>query len=240
MNFEYFMYQKIAHNTYGSFSKFIIRICTAAVTLSVAAMIISTCLMDGFQFEIKSKVSNFWAHIHIKPYSLTRSMGENPISADSTLLRRLKETKGVRNVQMVAYKGGIINTAEAFEGTVLRGVSREGMGELSKFIVSGSMIHAFSDTGRSNEILISRRIGDKLQLKLNQSLILSFMGNQIQRRKFVISGFFNTGIESFDNQYTIVNIEAIQKINRWSADSIHAYEVFIGEDMAQKGGESGD
>lgn len=234
MSFEYFMYQKIAYNTYGSFSKFIIRICTIAVTLSVAAMIISTCLMDGFQFEIKSKVSNFWAHIHIKPYSLTRSMGENPIGADPVLLHNLKKAKGVRNVQMVAYKGGIINTADAFEGTVLRGISREGMGELAQFIVAGTMIHAYSDSAMDNEILVSKRIADKLQLKLNQKLILSFMGNQIQRRKFVISGFFNTGIESFDNQYAIVNLEAIQRMNRWSADSIHSYEVFLSDDAEQK------
>ncbi len=73
MNTELFIVRKIAFSNSRSFSSFIIRISIVAVALSVAVMIVASSFINGFQTEIRNKVFAFWAHLHIRPYSLADS-----------------------------------------------------------------------------------------------------------------------------------------------------------------------
>ena len=68
MNFPFFIAKKIAFSKGESFSRFIIKIAIGAVALSMAVMIISTSLINGFQQTISDKVFGFWSHIVIAPY----------------------------------------------------------------------------------------------------------------------------------------------------------------------------
>ena len=46
-------------------------------------------------------------------------------------------------------------------------------------------------------------------------------------RKFKISGIYVTGIELFDDHYTIVDIKQLQKINRWEKNQFSSLEIGV-------------
>jgi lipoprotein-releasing system permease protein len=60
MNLELFIAKRLALGDNKSFSRFIIRIAVVAIALSVAVMIVSTCMVSGFSKEIKERIFGFW------------------------------------------------------------------------------------------------------------------------------------------------------------------------------------
>lgn len=231
MRFEYFIFKKISNNSSSSISSFITKISVIATALSLAVMIISTSFIDGFQFEVQSKIFDFWAHYHIKPYTLTQSYSESPMKRDEELIKEIKKEKEVKYVQTVVYKGALIKTDESVEGVVLRGIGEDFYRpSINKFITQGAMIQLSSkeiNAPLKNEIMISEITAKRLNLKLNQDIIISFMDREIRLRKFTIIGIYKTGIETFDKQFAIVDMKILQKLNKWSFDSISSIEIYI-------------
>ena len=82
MNVPFFIAKKIAFSKGESFSRFIIKIAIGAVALSMAVMIISTSLINGFQQTISDKVFGFWSHVVIMPYGLQEDLNTKPISTE--------------------------------------------------------------------------------------------------------------------------------------------------------------
>ena len=58
MNFEYFVAKKLIKQKRKSFSKPIVSIATAGIALSIAVMLISIGVLQGFKNQIKDKKSN--------------------------------------------------------------------------------------------------------------------------------------------------------------------------------------
>jgi len=46
-------------------------------------------------------------------------------------------------------------------------------------------------------------------------------------RKFTVSGIFNSGFEEFDETFIIGDIKHIQRINKWEADQVGGFEIFV-------------
>lgn len=231
MSFEYFIFKRISDQRAKSISAFIVKVSTAATALSIAVMIISSSLIDGFQQEVKNKVFNFWAHFHVKPYTLTQSFNENPMLNDPALMASLKKNPAVDEVQSVVYKTGLLKTDDNVEGIVLRGIGADfSKKRMNNFITEGNLIQTdipFDSASNLNEINLSESTAQRMKLKLNDKVLISFMDKEIKLRKFVVKGIFKTGIETFDKQFAIVPMSCLQKLNKWPADSISGLEIYI-------------
>ena len=84
------------------------------------------------------------------------------------------------------------------------------------------------DTGKTNDILISKSLASLLKLNVNDDLRMYFIsGSQTLGRKFHISGIFETGLEELDNMYVIGDIRHIQKLNSWTPDQVGGFEVLL-------------
>jgi lipoprotein-releasing system permease protein len=131
----------------------------------------------------------------------------------------LEKVKGIRHIQIFANKAGIIKTKDQIQGVVLKGIGQDYDWSFFKDkIIEGSYIH-LPDTGKTNDILISKSLASILKLKLNEDLRMYFIsGSQTMGRKFHISGIFETGLE---------DIRHIQKLNSWSTDQVGGFEVLI-------------
>jgi lipoprotein-releasing system permease protein len=125
MNFSFFIAQRVAAAGRQSFARLIIRIAIGAVALSMAVMIVATCLINGFKNEISSKMFGFWGHIHIMNNSVNTTTESTPIPLHQEYYKRVQELKsvpftekgkiksthsGVKFIQSYATKAGIIKT----------------------------------------------------------------------------------------------------------------------------------
>lgn len=235
MWFEYFISKRIVHNKERSFSRLIIGIARVAIALSLAVMLISTSLVNGFRATISDKVYGFWGHINIAKQSLRNSFDDIPIYRKDDFVDEVEAIPGVTGVQVYARKAAIIKTRNAIEGIILKGVGADfKWSEFDKYIIEGDRID-LTDSLVNRGALISKTTADRLDFQVGDSVLVHIIDQkengdyQQMFRKLRISGIYNTGLAEFDQLFMIVDIRHIQRLNNWSPDQIGGYEVFIND-----------
>lgn len=225
------MARRIAWNPQKSFARFIMRLSIGATAISVAVMIISVSLVNGFQDAIREKVFGFWGHIRIQERQSTGSLfsEEIPIQGNQILLDAIRQNKNLRSVQAFATRYGVLRTEEDMEGLLIKGVERSFFqDQLPAFIKKGDLPD-WPDSGFSRGLMISEYTANRLEKSVNDSLFLYFLqADQAPRpRKIKIAGIFKTGIEQYDRLYAIADIRLIQQLNGWPPEKIGGYELWV-------------
>ncbi|MES2776235.1 MAG: ABC transporter permease [Bacteroidota bacterium] len=231
MNWSAYIARKIIVAPQQSFSKFIIRLSVVATSVSVAAMLITLCLVNGFQETVSKKVFSFWGHIHVEAYSQSRSiMAEEEGFTDSTgLAQVIAKVDGVSHVQPFATKSAILKNGETFNGAVLKGIDPSfDWKQFGSFMDSGTGID-FSDSSYSRQIVLSKKMADNLNVKAGDSMLVYFLRGEsnIQYRKVKVAGLFKTGIEEYDQSFALADIRLLRRMNLWNNNQIGGYEVWV-------------
>ncbi len=228
MNFELYISKKINKGNKKNFSRPIVKIAIIGIALSVAVMLLSVSITLGFKKSITEKVIGFGGHIQIGNYNLNNSFESKPIEKNKELEKSISEITGVKHIQVFAYKAGMIKTDNQIQGVVLKGVDRDFNWDfIEKNLVNGRIIN-FNDSSKSNEVLVSNYLADKLQLGLNQKIKTYFIiDEQLRGRTFNIVGIYETGLDEFDKKFVFADIAHIQKLNNWDSTFVDGYEVLI-------------
>ncbi|WP_205511152.1 ABC transporter permease [Longitalea arenae] len=231
MNIAAFIARRIAFNQQKSFSRFVIRLSIGATVISVTVMILTLTFASGFQKTISEKVFSFWGHIRIQSYYSARVAiaEETPIHRSDSVTGLKKLYPAIKTVQAFATKNAILKTAETIEGVLFKGVEKDyNFGNLDKFKVKGRWLQ-FTDSGYSNEIMLSAYTANLLKLDTNDQVLIYFIqpGAPPRPRKLTVAGIFKTGIEEYDKLIAIGDLKLIQRLNDWHADLIGGYEIFL-------------
>lgn len=212
-----------------SFSRPINVIAITGIALGLAVMILAVSILTGFKQQIRDKVAGFSAHIQVVNYDANLSYETIPVSSDQPFVTKLSGNSGIRNIQVFATKAGIIKTANNIQGVVLKGTGTDyDWSFFNENLVEGSL-PAVSDTGRTNEVLISRKMCDMLDLKLGDSFAMFFVQDPPRMRKFTISGIYETSLEEFDKTYLFCDIAQIRRLNGWKDNQVSGFEIFISD-----------
>lgn len=253
MNLPLFIARRIAFSGKKNFSRFIIRIATVAVGLSVAVMIAASALIAGFKSEISRKIFEFWGHIHISDTAYSLSFEPQPIERDQAFYpaldtvrgisytepevvfgaetgreRLLKSRGGIRHIQAFAHKPGIIRTKTAMEGILLKGIGTDfDWSNLRPYLLEGAPITR-NDSAPSRDIIISRQTADRLQVGVGDKFIVYFVkGNDQLRRLFQVCGIYKTGLEEYDRKFALCDIRQVQNLLGWKENEVAGFELWL-------------
>jgi len=220
-----------------SISAPIIKIAIAAIAIGVVMMLIAIATGVGLKNKVREKVAAFNGHIQISNFDNNNSeVSLKPISIDQDFYPEFLNVEGIKHVQAVATKGGIIRTADTFEGMLAKGVGSDyDWSTFKEYLVDGRLPD-YSDE-LNEEVLISKLMANRLQLKTGDSFFSFFLrdgdaSKPPNNRRFDIVGIYDSGFEEFDETYVFVDIRHIQRMNKWEENQIGNFEVFI-EDFDQ-------
>lgn len=206
-----------------------IKIAIAGIALGLAIMIVSVCIIVGFKKEIREKIIGFGSHIQITAFEDNNSFEHQPIAYSDSLKRILLNSPNVTHVQKFITKPGIIKTDDDFLGIVLKGVSDDyDWHFFEKNLVEGTIIHPADSTGASGAI-ISRKIANKLHLKLGDTFIAYFVQEPVRARKFAISGIYETNFDDYDKLFVVTDGKILSNLNGWDADMVSGIEVRVND-----------
>ncbi|WP_375325257.1 ABC transporter permease [Flagellimonas sp. GZD32] len=234
MNLELFIAKRLITGKEHkiSISAPIIKIAIAAIAIGVVMMLIAIATGVGLKIKVREKVSAFNGHIQISSFdNNTSEVSVIPISIHQDFYPEFKNVEGIRHVQAVATKGGIIRTEDTFEGMLAKGVGTDyDWSTFEEYLVDGRLPDY---SGKLNEeVLISSIMANRLQLKVGDDFFSFFLkdGDASQvpnNRRFTIVGIYDSGFEEFDETYVFVDIRHIQRMNKWKEDEIGNFEVFL-------------
>lgn len=233
MNYEFFIARRIiASKDYkSSISAPIIKIAITAIAIGVIMMLISIATGIGLQEKIREKVSAFNGDIIITNFDTNFSHdSQNPISRDQPFYPIFKNVDGIKHIQVMASKGGVIRTETDFEGVVVKGVADDFYWDnFKEYLIEGELPNF---KGELNEnILISEYLVNRLQLNLGDKVATYFLNDEVSKTPrsvgFKIVGIYNSGFQQFDEQFIIADIRHIQRLNKWDEDQIGAFEIFV-------------
>ncbi|MFW0739155.1 ABC transporter permease [Flavobacterium sp.] len=235
MNLEYFIAKRLitARDFKSSISAPIIKIAISAIAIGMIMMIVSVATGIGLQKKIRDKVSAFNGQIVISNFDNNNSeVTLVPISKKQEFYPNFKSVPEVSHIQAIATKAGIIRTENSFEGIVFKGVGADyDWKNIEEYLVEGKLPDYTK--ALNEDVLISRFLANRLHLKVGDSFNTFFIkeeqGKMPNSRRFKIAGIFSSGFQDFDATYIFGDIRHIQRINKWSADQIGAFEVFIND-----------
>ena len=92
------------------------------IAISFLVMIIAVAVSSGFRNEIRRGVSSLSGDIQLTPPNLNVLDNSRPIERDASYLSYVKEVKGVKSVDPVIYRAGIIKQVDNIHGVLFKGL----------------------------------------------------------------------------------------------------------------------
>lgn len=226
----------------GNISKPIVKIGVIGITLGVAVMILTVSIVLGFKSEIVNRITGLTTHIAIGSINVNPGNEPEPITIGHDSLQNLKKLPFVEHIQGVAFKNGLLKTAAENEGILLKGVGSDYDFSFIKNHLLEGRLPEFKASGASKDILISKALALRMNLKLNQKVQMYFVSqhevydsvaresiiqSEQRSRKFTVCGIFETNFVDFDEKLSVVDLRQIQHINYWDTATVGTYEVKI-------------
>ena len=237
MNFELFIAKRIIGNKAykSSVSAPIIKIGIAAIAIGIIVMLIAIATGIGLQQKIRDKVVAFNGHIEITNYDTNASdESQVPISINQEFYPSFTTIEGIKHIQGVATKFAVIRTETDFEGVVIKGVGADYNWDYFKeFLIEGRLPDYTQK--RNEEILISSYLANRLAFEVGDKFQTSFPESLDRMPRIInyeVVGIYNSGFQELDEKYCIADLRHIQRLNKWEADQIGNFEVFV-EDFSE-------
>ena len=197
--------KKISFHQKKSYTSIIVKLSIIATAISVAAIILTLSLVNGFQQSISNKVFSFWGHIRIE------SVNGSPLQKNDSIVNGLLKASNqkIQSITPFVSQSTVISFKQDIEGIVALGVNAN---DPIPFLVKGDKLTPSKDS-LMKEIIISDGIAKKLNIPLNENIKLYFInGTNVQQRKFKVVGFYHSGMQDYDQQYVMIDIKSLQQL----------------------------
>ncbi|MBR5202790.1 MAG: ABC transporter permease [Clostridia bacterium] len=209
------------------------KIAVVSIALGISIMLISIAVIVGFKNQIKEKVVGFVSPIQIQVLNQNESIEETPFLYDSTLKSRL-DLPFIKSIYPTANKAGLVKTEEEIHGIVLKGVGGNYNWDYIKSNIIAGDIPQYVDDERSNDVLISKIISDKMRLDVGDEVRIWFIGENMKTRgrKFLVKGIYETGLTECDERFIYCDLSQIRRLNGWDENMVGHLEIDLVEGVS--------
>lgn len=217
MNTAFEIAKRISFYKQKNYTRFIVRLSITATAISVAAILLTFSIVNGFQTTISSKLFAFWGHIQISAVN-GASLKDDP--------QVIKKIKSIPNIQSAS--AFLNQTMVLAKDVEIEGLNAKGIADFNSIpsLIQGRLIQSNSESP-AKEIVLSKNIATKLNIIVgDQVRLYFFQNNQVQERKLVVVGLFHSGIEEYDLKNVFVDIHLLQQMIQ-APTAITGYQIHV-------------
>lgn len=204
-----------------------VRIAVLSVALSVAAMILALAVVSGFKREISRRMTGFTAHVEITDIRGADATASVPVRRSEPLEQTILSVEGVCDIWPYVVKEGIVRTADAVQGVMLKGVDATYDWSFFAECLTEGALPRVADSVRTKEVLISRLLARRLGLGIGDKVEMLFVDPEDapRRDRFRISGLYTSGMDEMDGAVVLTDLRNVQRLWGWAPDEISGYGV---------------
>ncbi len=219
MNTAFEIAKRISFYKQKNYTRFIVRLSIVATAISVAAILLTFSIVNGFQSTISSKLYSFWGHIQISAVNSTN------LKEDSLVAKNIKKISNIQSAS--AFLNQTMVLAKDVE---IEGLNAKGIADFTSIpnLIQGRLIQS-NGQSPSKEIVLSKNIATKLKIVIGDRVSLYFFqNNQVQERKLTVVGLFHSGIEEYDLKNVFVDIQLLQQMIQ-VPNAITGYQINVND-----------
>ncbi len=198
-----------------------------AIILGVWAVIFLISFSSGMvNSYINNAIENETSHIQIHNPAFLKDMEVRyHIGDPEAKLQAVEREAGVRAATLRSLTNAMLASSKGARGVRIRGIELQAEAAVSNLhekIVEGKYL----EEEERNPILVSRRLADKLKVKLRSKVVLTFqdLEGEITAAAFRISGLFDSGNTPFDESMAFIRRK---DLNRLLGSETLAHEVAL-------------
>jgi len=203
LNTAFEIAKRISFYKQKNYTRFIVRLSIAATAISVAAILLTFSIVNGFQSTVSSKLFSFWGHIQIS------SVNGASLNEDAQVAKKIKTIPNIQSAS--AFLNQTMVLAKDIE---IEGLNAKGIADFSSIpnLIQGRIIQS-DGPSPSKEIVLSKNMAAKLHIAVgDQVRLYFFQNNQVQERRLSVVGLFHSGIEEYDLKNVFVDIHLLQQM----------------------------
>jgi lipoprotein-releasing system permease protein len=214
MSFELFVARRyLTARRKQAFISVITLISVVGIAIGVAALVIAIALITGFQGDVQDKILGATSHVMVS------DLGGRGLEGYGQMTDKIRALPGVESASPVVYSTVLITGVGESSGALVKGIDfdrerpdspwlrRLEAGEIPKAGPGrdGMLL------GRELALHIGAQVGDVVDI-VTASSTLSPLGMMPKRKRFLVTGLFNTGLYEFDSTTALVSIGVAQKL----------------------------
>lgn len=219
MNTAFEIAKRMSFQKSKSNTSFIVKLSIAATSISIAAIILTLSIVNGFQEQIAQKVYQFWGTVRIN------AINSNVLNESPQLVNAIQQLPEIKQVEPYATQTAVIAYQKEMEGIIVKGINK---GQPIPFLhMSSNLNQLFIE--KSNETFLSQEIANKIGATIGSVVRVNFLQNgTVQERRFLVKGIYHSGIEEYDAEFIYIDLGVLQFLNSGSTE-ISGYSIHINE-----------
>ena len=193
------------------------RIAMTSIAVSYLVMIIAVAVSSGFRYEIRQGLSSISGDIQLTPPNLNVLDNTRPIEREAAYLPYVREVPGVKSVEPVIYRAGIVKQADNIHGVLFKGV--EGGVDTSALAVS-----------------VPSRLSEISGLSVGDRMTAYFIGEKVRLRQFNITSVHDALVETDDRLVVYASLADLQRLDGWDEGQVSAVEIHMEDGFRSESG----
>ena len=214
---------------FQSFTSFASILSVIGLAIGVAALIITTGILNGFEKTISKKLVTFDGNIQIQ-HILGNSI---EVKQDSLFIFLNSVSKELRIIPFIR-DPVLIRKGQKIQSILLEGISEENIK-----LKLETIINAGSANLEKNQCIIGRKLADELKVSIGDKIIISHMdgflsnSKKIDMKQLTISGLFQSGVGEYDKSMMYATLTTVQDFFRMN-DQISGISIYVPENFEIK------
>lgn len=208
-------------------------IATISVAVSMAVMLVSMSVIGGFKGALEEILTGFAAHVRVEVLQAASVADATPLELSPEFEQKVAQIDHFGSIARVAEKSGIIKSATAMQGTLIKGVDAGYDSLFYRSCLVEGRLPRIGGESRTKDILVSEALANMLEVGLDDKVEMVFTSPEapIRRDAYKIVGIYNSGMTTMDRSLALTDIRNIQRLNGWSENQVTCYEI-MADDVA--------
>lgn len=199
----------------------LVRFAIPAIALSLAVMLLSVTIIEGFQHSVHDTVRLFTGDFVICEYGKQPTQLDNVVTLTPRMRQILTSLDEIASVRPVRSAAGMIKTDSDYIGVAVTGAEgKKPFDFLAPLLYEGSL--QIPDSV-ANPIVLPRIIARRMELKVGDKVRLYFINDRIAVRAFTLIGTLELTNTAQPVAYT--TNEVLGRVHHWQDDQYSRIEL---------------